>query len=100
MTDAFAASCWRNKRTHIPMISGCCVELAMSQSRALRRYDWTETIDELVFNETAAERRRRLAQRAKDGKKAREIDRTGNVVHLERAAKRLKHVKAENRVLI
>ena len=72
----------------------------MSQSRALRRYDWAETIDELVFNETAAERRRRLDQRAKDGKKAREIDRTGNVVHLERAAKRLKHVKAENRVLI
>ena len=72
----------------------------MPQSRALHRYDWAETIEELVVHETAAERRRRLNQRAKDGKKAREIDRTGNIVHLERAAKRLKHMTAENRVLI
>lgn len=72
----------------------------MSRSWALRRYDWTETIGELVYFEPAAERRRRLAGQAKDGKKAREIDRSGSVVHLERAAKRLKHVKAENRVLI
>src|SRR5215813_5723030 len=72
----------------------------MSRSRALHRYDWAETIGELLYFEPAAERRRRLAERAKDGKRVREIERSGSVVHLERAAKRLKHVKAENRVLI
>lgn len=55
--------------------------------------------DNLVFFEPALARRRRLAERAKDGKKALEWDRTGSDRHLERAAKRLKHVKAIDRVL-
>ena len=55
--------------------------------------------DNLHFFEPALARRRRLAQQAKDGKKALEFDRTGSDRHLERAAKRLKHVKAIDRVL-
>ena len=55
--------------------------------------------DNLFFFEPALARRRRLAEQARDGKKAEEVDRTGSVKHLERAAKRLKHVKAEDRVL-
>ncbi|WP_395644929.1 hypothetical protein [Terricaulis sp.] len=66
-----------------------------------RRYaDRAEvTPDNLYFFEPALARRRRLAQQAKDGKKALEFDRTGSDRHLERAAKRLKHVKAIDRVL-
>ena len=67
---------------------------------------WNETVvwdddtpDNLYLFEPGLARRRRLAERAKDGKKAEEIDRSGSVGHLERAAKRLKHVKAEDRVL-
>lgn len=55
--------------------------------------------DNLYFFEPALAKRRRLAERARDGKKAEEVDRTGSVKHLERAAKRLKSVKAEDRIL-
>lgn len=55
--------------------------------------------DNLYFFEPALARRRRLAQQAKDGKKALAWDRTGSDRHLERAAKSLKHVKAVDRVL-
>lgn len=55
--------------------------------------------DNLYFFEPALAKRRRLAREAKDGKKAETVDRTGSVKHLERAAKRLKHVKAEDRIL-
>jgi hypothetical protein len=55
--------------------------------------------DNLYFFEPALVRRRRLAQQAKDGRKAEETDRTGSVKHLERAAKRLKSMKAEDRIL-
>lgn len=55
--------------------------------------------DNVYFFEPALARRRRLAQEAKDGKKAEEIDRSGSVKHLERIAKRLKHVKADDRIL-
>ena len=62
--------------------------------------DWADAqADNVYFFEPALARRRRLAQRARDGKKAEEIDRSGSVKHLERAAKRLRHVKAEDRVL-
>lgn len=55
--------------------------------------------ENLYFFEPALARRRRLAQEARDAKRAEAIDRTGSVKHLERAAKRLKHMKAEDRIL-
>jgi hypothetical protein len=73
---------------------------SMAQSRwHLRSFAWADGLPGEYFAEPDAARRRRLAERAKDGKKALEVDRTGSVVHLERAAKRLKHEKAEDRVL-
>lgn len=76
-------------------------EASLAQARWTRKSpDWADAHpDNLYFFEPALAKRRRLAQLAKDGKKALEIDRTGSVKHLERAAKRLKHVKAEDRVL-
>jgi hypothetical protein len=73
----------------------------MAQRRRKRRFSDRSEIapDNLYFFEPALARRRRLAQQAKDGKKALEWDRTGSDRHLERAAKRLKHVKAVDRVL-
>jgi hypothetical protein len=73
----------------------------MAQSRRKHRYSDRADVppDNLLFFEPALARRRRLAQQAKDGKKALEWDRTGSDRHLERAAKRLKHVKAMDRVL-
>lgn len=73
----------------------------MAQARWQRSTSERDVVsnDNLYFFEPALARRRRLAQQAKDGKKAEEIDRTGSVKHLERAAKRLKHVKAEDRIL-
>ncbi len=70
-------------------------------ARSKRRFDWSgdNAPDNLLFFEPALARRRRLAQQAKDGKKALEIDRTGSDRHLERAAKRLRHVKAVDRIL-
>ena len=55
--------------------------------------------DSIYMGEPALARRRRLAQEAKESKRAQEWDRTGSDKSLERAAKRLKHVKAEDRVL-
>lgn len=73
----------------------------MAQHRRTRRFADRSDVppDNLYFFEPALARRRRLAERAKDGKKALEWDRTGSDRHLERAAKRLKHVKAVDRVL-
>ncbi|MCG8443393.1 MAG: hypothetical protein MI723_16440 [Caulobacterales bacterium] len=72
----------------------------MSRSRARRRLDAFDAaflaVDEPV--EPPAARRRRMRQKAKDGK-AMEVDRSGSVGRLERAAKRLKHAKAAERVL-
>jgi hypothetical protein len=70
----------------------------MSRARSLRRYDWDEDGFE-HFVEPALARRRRLDHKSKDDKKVCEIDRSGSLVHLERAAKRLKHARAEARVL-
>jgi hypothetical protein len=70
----------------------------MPRSRSLRRFDWDDDGFEHCA-EPAAARRRRLREKAKDGKRARETDRSGSVVHLERAAKRLKHARAKDRVL-
>jgi len=72
----------------------------MTRSRFHRRSDWFDVLpDEPVLVEPAAARRRRLTLASKDGKKVQEVDRSGSLAHLERAAKRLKHVKAEDRVL-
>lgn len=73
----------------------------------MTRLRWARTLpawgeappDNVYLFEPALARRRRLAERAKDGKTAEETDRTGSVKHLERVAKRLKHVKAEDRIL-
>lgn len=60
---------------------------------------WDDAPPDNVYSiEPALARRRRLAE-AKDGKKAEEIDRSGSVKRLERLAKRLKHVKADDRIL-
>ena len=69
-------------------------------ARSQRKLAWSD--DEFAqpyFSEPPLARRRRLAQQAKDGKKALEIERSGSIVNFERAAKRLKHACAENRVL-
>lgn len=73
----------------------------MARSRWARTLvPWGETPpDNLYYFEPALARRRRLAREAKDGKKAEEVDRSGSVKHLERMAKRLKHMKAEDRIL-
>ena len=55
--------------------------------------------DSIYMGEPALQHRRRLAAEEKENKQAREIDRTGSDKSLERAAKRLKHVRAEDRVL-
>jgi hypothetical protein len=52
-----------------------------------------------AFAEPPMVRRRRLAEQAKERKKAEVVDRSGSVGHLERAAKKLKRFDAEDRVL-
>jgi hypothetical protein len=68
-----------------------------------RSYVWRD-LDVLDFDaprmaEPKLARRRRLNQKAKDGKRAIAVDRSGVPRHLERAAKSLKHMPAERRVL-
>jgi hypothetical protein len=55
--------------------------------------------DNLIYLEPDLVRRRRHAQRKREERRAEEIDRSGSSRHLERAAKRLKHVNAVDRVL-
>ena len=55
--------------------------------------------DNLVYFEPDLVRRRRYAERKREQMRAEEIDRSGSSRHLERAAKRLKHVTAIDRVL-
>ncbi|GAN00498.1 hypothetical protein U91I_04164 [alpha proteobacterium U9-1i] len=68
-----------------------------------RSYVWRD-LDVLDFDaprlsEPPLARRRRINQKAKDGKRAIAVDRSGSPRHLERAAKSLKHVNAQSRVL-
>lgn len=65
--------------------------------RFLQRPDTTP--DNLLYFEPDLARRRRYAQREREERRAEEIDRSGSARHLERAAKRLKHVNAVDRVL-
>jgi len=73
----------------------------MSHNRWNRRfYDQADgAYGNIYMGEPALARRRRLAAEEKEGRKAREWERSGSDKSLERAAKRLKHVKAEDRVL-
>ena len=68
-----------------------------------RSYVWREMetveFDAPRLAEPPLARRRRLNQKAKDGKRAIAVDRSGSPRHLERAAKSLKHAPAERRVL-
>ncbi len=67
-------------------------------ARSRRAYDWFgDELDLMV--EPPLARRRRLEKSMKDGKKAYEVQRSGDVVILERAAKRLRSANAEQRVL-
>lgn len=66
-------------------------------ARARMRYDWDMPFDE-VMEEPPLARRRRL-DKAKDGKRVVEVDRSGSVIHMERAAKRLGAMNAADRVL-
>jgi hypothetical protein len=59
---------------------------------------WADAPSAYLFEAPLA-RRRRLAAEAKDNRHAAEWDRTGSDKSLEHAAKRLKHVKAEDRIL-
>jgi len=73
----------------------------MSHYRWNRRfYDHIDDpFDSIYMGEPALARRRRLAAEEKEAKKALLVDRTGSDKSLERAAKKLKHVRAEDRVL-
>jgi hypothetical protein len=73
----------------------------MAQHRWNRRFLWDADAppDNLLFLEPDLVRRRRNAEREREERRAEEVDRTGSVRHLERAAKRLKHCDAEDRVL-
>lgn len=67
-------------------------------ARARIRYDRDMPFDD-VLEEPPLARRRRLDKQAKDGKRAVEVDRSGSVIHMERAAKRLGALNAADRVL-
>jgi hypothetical protein len=73
----------------------------MSQHRWNRRVfeNWDAPPDNLFHLEPDLVRRRRNAARKRDVDPAEEIDRSGSTRHLERAAKRLKHVNAADRIL-
>lgn len=73
----------------------------MAQHRWNRRFlqDAEAAPDNLLYFEPDLARRRRYAERKRDQSRAEEIDRSGSARHLERAAKRLKHVDAVDRVL-
>lgn len=73
----------------------------MAQHRWNRRglENWDAPPDSLHDLEPDLLRRRRNAQRKRDDEEAEEIDRSGSTRHLERAAKRLKHVNAADRIL-
>jgi hypothetical protein len=72
----------------------------MAQHRWNRRFlqDAEAAPDNLLYFEPDLARRRRFAQRERE-ERAEETDRSGSTRHLERAAKRLKHVNAIDRVL-
>jgi hypothetical protein len=65
--------------------------------RSFERLDASN--DNLVYFEPDLARRRRNAERRRAQEEAEEIDRSGSARHLERAAKRLKHAHAADRVL-
>ena len=73
----------------------------MAQHRWNRRFfqDADAPQDNLVYFEPDRIRRRRFAELEREGRRAEEVDRSGSERHLERAAKRLKHVSAVDRVL-
>ena len=74
----------------------------MAQHRWNRRFleSADASPDNLLYFEPDRVRRRRNAERrARNVELAREVDRSGSARHLERAAKRLKHVHAADRVL-
>ncbi len=71
----------------------------MSRAHVMRYADWSGDAPDHYMVEPAAARRRRLDAQANYGKRAQVTDRSGSVVQLERAAKRLKSAKAGDRVL-
>jgi hypothetical protein len=73
----------------------------MAQHRWNRRFlqDADAPPDNLYDLEPDLVRRRRSAERKREQQRAEETDRSGSTRHLERAAKRLKHVNAVDRVL-
>src|SRR5215475_4052832 len=90
-------------RTHVPRI----VELSPRWAGRMSHYRWNrrfydhidDPYDSIYMGEPALARRRRLRAEEKEGKQAKVIERAGSDKSLERAAKRLKHVQAEDRVL-
>jgi hypothetical protein len=57
------------------------------------------TADNLLYFEPDLVRRRRNAERKRAREEAEIVDRSGSASHLERAAKRLKHAPAADRIL-
>src|ERR671924_886614 len=73
----------------------------MAQHRWNRRFleSADAAPDNLLYFEPDLARRRRYAEREREVRRAEEFDRSGSTRHLERAAKRLKHVNAADRIL-
>lgn len=73
----------------------------MAQHRWNRRFleSADAAPDNLLYFEPDLARRRRRAELEREGKRAEVVDRSGSARHLERAAKRLKHVNAADRIL-
>ncbi len=70
----------------------------MARGRTRYAMDWDMPFDAELIEPPLA-RRRRLDAAAKDGKRAYEVDRSGSVIHMERAAKRLGAKNVADRVL-
>lgn len=71
----------------------------MSHSRARGSRGWSGDWTAQIYEPPAARRRRLKEQKTKRGKRALEVDRSGSLKHLERAAKRLRQADASERVL-
>lgn len=71
----------------------------MSQTRSRGSLGWSGDWTARVTEPTAARRRRLKQEKARRDDRALEVDRSGSLRHLERAAKRLRHADAYERVL-
>jgi hypothetical protein len=71
----------------------------MSRSRLRGSQGWSADVTARLVEPPLARRRRLREKKSKQGKRALEVDRSGSLVNLERAAKRLRLAHADERVL-